>query len=176
VRKRRSSVVLLGLERVVVAEDQGVEARRRPSAMPSARRGDVVVITGGRSFVLADGSADAAGEVAVAYYAPQKASVADLAASVGVSRSTLTRRFRDRVGEAPMRYLAAWRLALAAEQLRTSDALLEIMAHRVGYADGFALSRAFTRAYGVSPSAYRARPAEVERGREGSSLAEPPAG
>jgi AraC-like DNA-binding protein len=87
---------------------------------------------------------------------PQKPwSVADLAASVGVSRSTLTRRFRDRVGESPMRYLAGRRLALAAEHLRDSDAQLDTIARRTGYSDGFALSRAFSRAFGVSPSTYR---------------------
>lgn len=84
--------------------------------------------------------------------------VADLAASVGVSRAALTRRFRARTGEPPMRYLAARRLELAADHLLASDATLDTVARRVGYADGFALSRAFSRAYGVSPSTFRREP------------------
>ena len=43
--------------------------------------------------------------------------IAELAARVGISRAALARRFTDRVGEPPMTYLTAWRLALAADRL-----------------------------------------------------------
>ncbi|MFC5753090.1 AraC family transcriptional regulator [Actinomadura rugatobispora] len=82
--------------------------------------------------------------------------VAGLAAKVGVSRATLARRFADRVGEAPMTYLTGWRLALAADLLRETDATVGSIARRVGYANAFALSVAFKRLYGTTPSAHRA--------------------
>jgi AraC-like DNA-binding protein len=49
--------------------------------------------------------------------------VASLAAKAGVSRAALARRFTDLVGDPPMSYLTAWRLALAADRLpRTPSA------------------------------------------------------
>ncbi len=81
--------------------------------------------------------------------------VADIAHAVGVSRAALARRFRELVGEPPMTYLAGWRLTLAADLLRSTDATLESIARQVGYANAFALSAAFKRVNGLSPSQYR---------------------
>ena len=85
--------------------------------------------------------------------------VATLAAKAGVSRAALARRFTDLVGEPPMTYLTAWRLALAADRLRDTDATLDAIARQVGYGSAFALSSAFKRVYGVSPQEHRARAA-----------------
>ncbi len=82
--------------------------------------------------------------------------VASLAAEVGTSRAVLARRFTAEVGEAPMAHLARWRLAVAADLLRETDLVLEAIARRVGYGSGFALSAAFTRERGTSPSRHRA--------------------
>ena len=82
--------------------------------------------------------------------------VASLARDVGVSRATLARRFADEVGETPMAYLTEWRLALAADLLREPDATVAGVAHQVGYGSGFALSAAFSRVRGLSPSEHRA--------------------
>lgn len=81
--------------------------------------------------------------------------VATLAKAVGASRSALARRFNALVGTPPMAYLTDWRLALAADLLRDSDATLTTVAHRVGYGSAFAFSSAFKRAYGTSPQEYR---------------------
>ena len=54
-----------------------------------------------------------------------------------------------------MTYLTGWRIALAADLLRTSDLTIETIARRVGYANAFALSVAFKRIRGVSPKRYR---------------------
>ncbi|WP_420310249.1 AraC family transcriptional regulator [Streptomyces sp. YS-B37] len=81
--------------------------------------------------------------------------VASLAAKAGVSRAALARRFTDLVGEPPMSYLTAWRLALAADRLRDTEDTVGAIARQVGYGSAFALSTAFKRVYGVSPQEHR---------------------
>jgi AraC-like DNA-binding protein len=83
--------------------------------------------------------------------------VASVAAAVGISRASLARRFTDLVGEPPMAFLTGWRLALAADLLREPDATVGAVARQVGYGSAFALSSAFKREHGVSPTDYRAR-------------------
>jgi len=82
--------------------------------------------------------------------------VANLAAAVGCSRAVFARRFVDQVGEPPIAFLTSWRLALAADLLRSSQATIGAVARQVGYSTPFALSSAFKRAYGVSPNTHRA--------------------
>lgn len=81
--------------------------------------------------------------------------VAALAGRTGVSRAGLARRFTELVGEPPMAYLTGWRLAVAADLLRETDATVEAVAHQVGYSQAFAFSTAFKRVRGVSPQEYR---------------------
>ena len=91
-------------------------------------------------------------------------SVASPAAVCGASRVTFARRFTERVGEPPLWFLTGWRLALAADLLVGSDATLESVTAQVGYGNAFALSVAFKRTHGQSPTEYRrsagARPAQ----------------
>jgi AraC-like DNA-binding protein len=68
-------------------------------------------------------------------------------------------RFTEQVGEPPISFLTNWRLALAADLLRSSQATIAAVARQVGYSTPFALSSAFKRAYGVSPNTYRANAA-----------------
>jgi AraC-like DNA-binding protein len=82
-------------------------------------------------------------------------SVVELADRTGVSRASLARRFSGLVGEAPMAYLTGWRIALAADMLRETTDTVEAIARRVGYANAFALSVAFKRVRGTSPTAHR---------------------
>lgn len=81
--------------------------------------------------------------------------VQELALKTGVSRASLARRFTDLVGEPPVAYLTGWRLALAADLLRETDATVATVARRVGYGSAFALSTAFKRVRGVSPQEFR---------------------
>lgn len=83
--------------------------------------------------------------------------IAALAAKVGCSRAALARRFTALVGEPPITYLTSWRISLAADLLRTTDLTIERIAHQVGYANAFALSVAFKRIRGRSPTQHRAR-------------------
>ncbi|GAA3846670.1 AraC family transcriptional regulator [Sphaerisporangium flaviroseum] len=82
--------------------------------------------------------------------------VATLAAGTGVSRAALARRFTELVGEPPMAYLTGWRLALAADLLRETEATVGAVARQVGYGSSFALSTAFKRVHGISPQEHRA--------------------
>ncbi|MFF3787499.1 AraC family transcriptional regulator [Streptomyces sp. NPDC001933] len=82
--------------------------------------------------------------------------VADLAAKSGLSRAALARRFTAQVGEPPMTYLASWRIDLAADLLRETDATVGSIARKVGYANTFALSVAFKRLRGTTPTEHRA--------------------
>jgi AraC-like DNA-binding protein len=85
--------------------------------------------------------------------------VANLAAAVGCSRAVFARRLTDLVGEPPIAFLTSWRLALAADLLRSSQATIGAVARQVGYSTPFALSSAFKRAYGVSPNTHRSNAA-----------------
>jgi AraC-like DNA-binding protein len=81
--------------------------------------------------------------------------VASLASQAGMSRSAFAAKFRQLVGEPPLRYVARWRAHKATWYLRTSDEKLSEIAQRVGYESEIALSRAFRRFIGTSPGAYR---------------------
>ena len=81
--------------------------------------------------------------------------VASLAAACGASRAAFARRFTELVGEPPLSFLTGWRLALAADLLVGSDATLASVAAQVGYGNAFALSAAFKRRHGQSPTEYR---------------------
>jgi AraC-like DNA-binding protein len=78
-----------------------------------------------------------------------------LASISAVSRSGLIERFQSALDTSPMRYLRDWRLYLASVRLRnTSDSITRI-AIECNYGSEAAFNRAFTRAYGVSPGAWR---------------------
>ncbi|MYT32774.1 MULTISPECIES: AraC family transcriptional regulator [unclassified Streptomyces] len=81
--------------------------------------------------------------------------VAELAAKVGMSRAAFAARFASLVGEPPLTYLTGWRMILAADLLRDTEATVAAVAREVGYEDAFAFSVAFKRARGVSPSVWR---------------------
>ncbi|MDT3679812.1 MAG: AraC family transcriptional regulator [Burkholderiaceae bacterium] len=86
---------------------------------------------------------------------PAEAWTADaLARQAGVSRSVLVQRFNEVLGTSPMRYVADWRLQLAAQAL-LSSATVAVAAERAGYASEEAFSRAFKRRTGESPGSWR---------------------
>lgn len=85
-----------------------------------------------------------------------------LAAKTGLSRAHLARRFSTLVGQPPITYLRQRRLALAADLLHEPDTTLAVVADRVGFANAFALSNAFKKEHGISPSEYRTREIRTE--------------
>ena len=81
--------------------------------------------------------------------------VDDLAREVALSRSAFAERFSELVGEPPMQYLTRWRLALAAQALRSGHEAITRIAERSGYDSDAAFSRAFKREFGMPPAAWR---------------------
>jgi len=80
-----------------------------------------------------------------------------LAKKVGLSRSALGERFNALIGAPPMQYLTRWRTALAARQLRESNAPIVRVAEEVGYESEAAFNRAFKREFGLPPATWRKR-------------------
>lgn len=79
----------------------------------------------------------------------------ELAREVASSRSNLARRFTDLVGQPPMQYLTQWRLQVAASLLTRDSNKVAAIATEVGYDSEAAFSRAFRKATGMAPGAWR---------------------
>lgn len=78
-----------------------------------------------------------------------------LAREVGMSRSAFTERFTTYVRVPPMRYLARWRLQLAARMLESGTVSVGQAAAAVGYQSEAAFNRAFKREVGQAPGVWR---------------------
>lgn len=85
-------------------------------------------------------------------------SVAALARTAAMSRSTFYERFRREVGAAPMEYVTTWRMALAKEMLVRRESSIAEIARSVGYGSASAFSVAFARHVGAPPGAFAAMP------------------
>ena len=80
--------------------------------------------------------------------------LAELANRAGLSRSVFAQRFRERVGETPIGYLAQWRMMLAKERLAEGRDTLGTIANGLGYEWENAFNTAFRRVVGCSPRRY----------------------
>jgi AraC-like DNA-binding protein len=81
--------------------------------------------------------------------------VAELAAAVGMSRSSFAERFRRLVGSAPLDYLLRWRMRTAARALEDPARTVSSVAYAWGYSSDSAFSNAFKRVMGSAPAHYR---------------------
>ncbi|HEY6525048.1 MAG TPA: AraC family transcriptional regulator [Solirubrobacteraceae bacterium] len=81
--------------------------------------------------------------------------VAELAEVAALSRSAFARQFTELVGLAPLAYLNDWRMALARERLRDTEARLAAIAGSLGYASEFSFAAAFKRHHGLAPGRWR---------------------
>ncbi|CAM5765036.1 AraC family transcriptional regulator [Labrys miyagiensis] len=110
----------------------------------------------GRGWLAATGDAVIGRALALLHSEPsRKWTVEALARSAATSRSVLDARFREMLGQAPIRYLAEWRMQLAADLLRSTDMKMAAIAEEVGYGSEEAFSRAFQRHLGRSPAEWR---------------------
>lgn len=80
----------------------------------------------------------------------------ELAGFSGMSRARFAAHFHAVVGQPPGDYLAGWRIALA-QRLMAQGRALKGIADEVGYGSPSALTRAFVRHVGATPSAWLAR-------------------
>lgn len=98
--------------------------------------------------------------IALMHREPARAwTVESLAREAAMSRSRFSERFKQLVGDSPMGYLGAHRMALAAEQLEAGHLPLARVAQDAGYESGKVFARAFQRWAGLSPTAYARREA-----------------
>jgi AraC-like DNA-binding protein len=78
-----------------------------------------------------------------------------LAREAGSSRTVLAERFNALLGRPPIDYVTSWRIQLAAENLRGTDASIRKVAADVGYESEAAFNRAFKRVTGTTPGRWR---------------------
>jgi AraC-like DNA-binding protein len=142
-----------GAEAVVTCLADALLTQALRSALLELQAGDGQGILALRDPQIADA-------IALIHGQPGRAwSVAELADAVALSRSAFSARFRRLVGESPGRYATRTRLARAAALLSGSEAPLAQVAARAGYGSEFSFAKAFKRAFGIAPGAYRGRSA-----------------
>jgi len=83
--------------------------------------------------------------------------VDDMARTAGLSRAHFSREFRRAFGESPHAYLLTRRLERAAALLRMTDRSVADICLSVGLQSIGSFTTSFTRTYGISPTAYRAK-------------------
>ena len=111
---------------------------------------------GGRGWLAGVRDAHVGRALALLHGEPGRAwTVDELAREAALSRSALAERFAALVGEPPIQYLMRWRLALAAQALRSGRDAIARVAERSGYGSEAAFSRAFKREFGMPPAAWR---------------------
>jgi AraC-like DNA-binding protein len=91
--------------------------------------------------------------------------VEDLSRHVGLSRSALHERFVEMIGQPPMQYLTQWRMQAASRLLRDTRSTVASIALDVGYESDAAFARAFKRATGVPPAAWRRQQGDAAQPR-----------
>jgi AraC-like DNA-binding protein len=83
--------------------------------------------------------------------------IGEIAAAGSVSESTVERLFRRHTGHSAGQWIAARRMSVARELLRTTNNSVAQVAAYVGFRDPSYFSRIFRRTHGVSPRTYAMR-------------------
>jgi AraC-like DNA-binding protein len=74
---------------------------------------------------------------------------------IGMSRATVARQFHKIVGIPPLQYISNWRMMKTHHLAKYSTLSFDEIADQVGFSGARALSRAFLRKYGYTPSQLR---------------------
>jgi transcriptional regulator GlxA family with amidase domain len=120
------------------------------------RREIAAVPPGGVGWLAALADPRLARAIGAVHAAPARDwSVDELAALAGLSRSAICARFAAVLGVGPMRYVRDWRLFLARDALLGGARPIAEVAWEAGYGAEAAFNRAFSRAFGVPPAAWR---------------------
>jgi AraC-like DNA-binding protein len=98
-------------------------------------------------------------EVIVRLHGDPDLSLALVAHEIATSRRQLQRALSEVGGTSFSRELQRVRMRKAAQLLLTGDAPVQSVAAAVGYRQAAQFAKVFRRHHGVSPSAYRRRPA-----------------
>jgi AraC-like DNA-binding protein len=85
----------------------------------------------------------------------RKWTISSLADEIGLSRSAFAAHFTRLVGEPPLKYVTGWRMQLARNWLRGSNAGISEIVERLGYSSEDAFKRTFRREVGTPPGTYR---------------------
>src|SRR6478735_2399342 len=83
--------------------------------------------------------------------------VDDMARAAGLSRAHFSREFKRAFGESPRAYLLTRRLERAAALLRSTDRSVADICLSVGLQSIGSFTTSFSRTFGLSPTAYRAK-------------------
>jgi AraC-like DNA-binding protein len=86
----------------------------------------------------------------------EKIEVTDMAGAAGLSKAHFSREFRRTFGESPHHYLLTRRLERAASLLRMTDWSVGEICVSVGLESLGSFTTSFKRAYGQTPTEYRA--------------------
>lgn len=81
--------------------------------------------------------------------------LSELCTRAGIAKTPLSEKFAELIGRAPIEYLKAWRLQIAAHWLLEKNMTVEKVAERCGYDSVPAFSKAFKRHFGQPPGAFR---------------------
>ena len=142
------------------------QANRAGSHFITVRMSEIIFAQAVRYYAFGEGSAKSvfaglANErlsraLSAFHAAPaQKWSVELLANVAGMSRTAFSDNFSAAFETTPMNYVTNWRLQIAAEKLRDSNAAVIDVAEVSGYNSEQALIRAFKGKFGETPARYR---------------------
>jgi AraC-like DNA-binding protein len=87
-------------------------------------------------------------------------SLEQLGDAVGMSRSTLSRQFKNTLGMTPLNYVKSWRMMRGHHLIKFTNKSLEQIAEIVGFSTARTFNKAFKTYYGFTPSELRKKISE----------------
>lgn len=119
------------------------------------RAGDLVPVEGQPSLAESDIARIAAARRIVDTRWHEKLTIDDIAKSCGINRDKLTRGFRELYQCSVAEALSERRLRQARQLLAASDLPVASIGYRCGYLNNASFTRAFSRRFGMAPTAMR---------------------